>query len=67
MSSSIQQAANTEVGETMQNKCDSVALGASRISDLDKLQQYTTELSQHASSCEGSIVKSDRDWPPFVL
>lgn len=58
MQSSTQQAANTEVGETAQNKCDSVALGGSRIINLDKLQQYTTELTQHASSCEGSIILS---------
>ena len=52
---SSKQHANAEVGETTQNKCDCVALGGSRIIDL---QQYTTELTQHASSCEGSIILS---------
>ncbi len=33
-----------------------VTIGGCRIMNLDKLKQYTDELSLHASSCEGSIV-----------
>ncbi len=57
VNNSIQQPENSEVGDRTENKGD-VALGGSRIINLDKLQQYTKELSQHASNCDGSVTLS---------
>jgi len=37
-----------------------MALDGSRIVNIDKLQQYTTELSQHASCSEGSVILSGK-------
>ncbi len=33
-----------------------MALSGSRIGNIENLQQYTTELSQHVSCCEGAII-----------
>ncbi len=62
MSKSKEQPVSKEVGGAAQAKDgvakDCVALSGSRIINLDKLQQYTSELNQHASSCDGSIILS---------
>ena len=38
------------------SRSPALALKGSRIINLEKLQQYTSDLNEHSSSCEGSIV-----------